>query len=235
MTTTPDANATHAIAEVQGIVRTYTMGEVEVHALRGVDVRFERGEYVAIMGPSGSGKSTFLNILGCLDTPTSGSYYLGGEDVAQLSDSELSDIRCRRLGFIFQSYNLIQQLSVIENIEVPLYYQGWTERDSFDRAVALAELVGLGDRLHHRPNELSGGQQQRVAIARAMSNDPLIILADEPTGNLDTSTGTEILALLDQLSAQGKTIVMVTHDDDVAQRAGRIVRFVDGLVVKDTG
>ena len=224
-----------AIAEVRDLVRTYRMGQVEVHALRGVNLRLERGEYVAIMGPSGSGKSTFLNIIGCLDTPTSGSYYLGGEDVAQLSDGELSDIRCRRLGFIFQSYNLIQQLSVAENIEVPLYYQGWAERDSFERAVALAELVGLGDRLDHRPNELSGGQQQRVAIARAMSNDPLIILADEPTGNLDSTTGREILALLDQLNARGKTLVMVSHDTQVAERAGRIIRFVDGLVVDDTG
>ena len=225
----------HAIAQVRDLVRTYVMGEVEVHALCGVNLGFERGEYVAIMGPSGSGKSTFLNILGCLDTPTSGAYYLGDDDVAQLTDGELSDIRCRRIGFVFQSYNLIQQLSVAENIEVPLYYQGWAERDSYDRAVALAELVGLGDRVDHRPNELSGGQQQRVAIARAMANDPLIILADEPTGNLDSATGKEILLLLDQLSTQGKTLVMVTHDTQVAQRAGRVVRFVDGLVVDDTG
>jgi putative ABC transport system ATP-binding protein len=202
------------LAEVRDITRTYRMA----------------GEYVAVMGPSGSGKSTFLNILGCLDTPTSGSYHLGGEDVARLSDAELSDIRSRHLGFIFQSYNLIQQLSVVENIEVPLYYQGWSERDSYDRAVALAEVVGLGDRLHHRPNELSGGQQQRVAIARAMANDPLIILADEPTGNLDTRTGREILTLIDGLNTRGKTIVMVTHDARVAERAGRVVRFRDGLL-----
>ena len=224
-----------AIADVRDITRTYVMGEVHVHALRGVTMALEQGEYVAIMGPSGSGKSTFLNILGCLDTPTGGSYYLGGEDVAQLSDAELSDIRCRRLGFIFQSYNLIQQLSVIENIAVPLYYQGWSERDSYDRSVALAEVVGLGDRIDHRPNELSGGQQQRVAIARAMSNDPLVILADEPTGNLDTTTGQEILELIDQLNAQGKTMVVVTHDARVADRAARIVRFRDGLIGEDTG
>jgi len=222
-----------AIAEVCDLVKTYRMGEVEVHALRGVSLAFEQGDYAAIMGPSGSGKSTFLNLIGCLDTPTAGSYYLGGQDVARLSDAELSAVRCRRLGFIFQSYNLIQQLSVVENIEVPLYYQGWSERRSFERAVELAELVGLGDRLFHRPAELSGGQQQRVAIARSMVNDPLIILADEPTGNLDSATGTEILALLDQLNGEGKTIVMVSHDLNVAQRAGRIVRFVDGQVVDD--
>jgi len=219
------------IAELRDLVKTYRMGEVEVHALRGVTLAFEEGDYVAVMGPSGSGKSTLLNLLGCLDTPTSGAYYLGGEDVAQLTDAELSAIRCRRLGFIFQSYNLIQQLSVVENIEVPLYYQGRSERDSYDRAVALAELVGLGDRLHHRPNELSGGQQQRVAIARAMANDPLVILADEPTGNLDTTTGRDILALIDQLNRRGKTIVMVTHDGEVAVRATRNVHLVDGQVV----
>jgi len=223
------------IAEVRDLVKTYKMGPVQVHALRGVSLAIQRGEYVAIMGPSGSGKSTFLNILGCLDTPTAGAYFLGGEDVARLSDPELSDVRCRRLGFIFQSYNLIQQLSVVENIEVPLFYQGWSARDSYRRAAAIAHLVGLGNRLHHRPAELSGGQQQRVAIARAMANDPLIILADEPTGNLDSSTGREILALLESLNAQGKTIIMVTHDREVAARAKRIVRFADGQIVDDSG
>jgi putative ABC transport system ATP-binding protein len=221
------------IAELRELSKTYQMGPTEVHALREVSLAFEKGDYVAIMGPSGSGKSTLLNILGCLDTPTSGSYYLGGEDVARLSDAELSDVRCRRLGFIFQSYNLIQQLSVLENIEVPLVYQGWSARDSHRRARALAHLVGLADRLHHRPAELSGGQQQRVAIARAMANDPLVVLADEPTGNLDTATGREILAMLDQLNARGKTILMVTHDPSVAQSAHRIVRLVDGRVVDD--
>jgi len=220
-----------AIAEVRDLVKTYQMGPVLVPALRGITLAIEPGAYVAIMGPSGSGKSTFLNILGCLDTPTSGSYFLGGEDVARLSDAELSDVRCRKLGFIFQSYNLIQQLSVLENIEVPLYYQGWSARDSHRRATALANLVGLGDRLHHRPSELSGGQQQRVAIARAMANDPLIILADEPTGNLDSATGQEILALLDELNERGKTMIMVTHDPAVAAKAHRIVRFRDGLIV----
>jgi putative ABC transport system ATP-binding protein len=211
------------------------MGMIEVPALRGIDAAFRPGEYVAIMGPSGSGKSTFLNLIGCLDTPTSGTYLLGGEDVSTLSDDELSAIRSERLGFIFQSYNLIQQLTVVENIEVPLYYQGWSEADSYDRAVELAERVGLGHRLDHRPNELSGGQSQRVAIARAMANDPLIILADEPTGNLDSKTGLEILDLLDELNAAGKTIVIVTHDENVAERATRQVIFGDGRIIDDTG
>ncbi len=222
------------IAELRSLVKTYQMGPTRVHALRGVSLAFEKGDYVAIMGPSGSGKSTLLNILGCLDTPTAGAYLLGGENVARLGDAALSDVRCRRLGFIFQSYNLIQQLSVVENIEVPLFYQGWSARDSHHRAAALGRLVGLGDRLYHRPNELSGGQQQRVAIARAMANDPLVVLADEPTGNLDTSTGREILAMLDQLNARGKTIIMVTHDQTIAGHAHRVVRMVDGRVVDDS-
>ncbi len=224
-----------AIAEVQDLVKIYYMGQVSVPALRGITLAINEGDYLAIMGPSGSGKSTFLNLLGCLDTPTRGSYFLGGQDVARLSDAQLSDIRCRRIGFIFQSYNLIQQLSVVENIEVPLYYQGWAARDSHQRAAALGELVGLGDRLTHRPNELSGGQQQRVAIARAMANDPLIILADEPTGNLDSATGEEILTLLDDLNQQGKTIISVTHDENVADRAHRIVRFADGKLANGDG
>ncbi len=224
-----------AIAELRNLSKTYQMGPTRVHALRGVSIAFEKGDYAAIMGPSGSGKSTLLNILGCLDTPTGGSYFLGGDDVAGLSDPQLSDIRCRRLGFIFQSYNLIQQLSVVENIEVPLFYQGWPARASRRRSTALARLVGLADRLHHRPSELSGGQQQRVAIARAMANDPLVVLADEPTGNLDSATGREILAMLDQLNAQGKTIIIVTHDNTIAARAHRVVRLVDGRVVDDRG
>jgi len=223
------------IAEVRDLTKVYVMGTNEVYALRNVSLSFARGEYVAIVGPSGSGKSTLLNILGCLDRPSSGQYFLGGEDVARFSDAHLSRIRSRRLGFVFQSYNLIQQLSVVENIEVPLYYQGCSERASYRRAVALARIVGLGARLHHRPTELSGGQQQRVAIARSMANNPLVILADEPTGNLDSATGAEILALLDQLNEQGKTIISVTHDAKIAARAKRTVRFVDGQVVEDTG
>jgi len=223
------------IAEVRELVKTYQMGATEVRALRGVTLSFEEGDYAAIVGPSGSGKSTLLNILGCLDIPTSGSYYLGGQDVSRLSDAQLSDLRSRRLGFIFQSYNLIQQLNVVENIEVPLYYQGWPERQSLERAVFLAGAVGLGNRLFHRPAELSGGQQQRVAIARALANDPLIILADEPTGNLDSATGREILNLLDRLNEQGKTLIVVTHDNKIAERARRVIRLADGMVVDDTG
>jgi len=223
------------IAEVRELVKTYQMGATEVRALRGVTLSFEEGDYAAIVGPSGSGKSTLLNILGCLDIPTSGSYYLGGQDVSRLSDAQLSDLRSRRLGFIFQSYNLIQQLNVVENIEVPLYYQGWPERQSLERAVFLAGAVGLGNRLFHRPAELSGGQQQRVAIARALANDPLIILADEPTGNLDSATGREILNLLDRLNEQGKTLIVVTHDNKIAERARRVIRLADGMVLDDTG
>jgi putative ABC transport system ATP-binding protein len=209
------------------------MGLVTVEALRGVSFHIEAGEYISIMGPSGCGKSTLLNLLGCLDRPTSGQYQLGGEDVSRLDDDALSAIRGRRLGFVFQSYNLIQQLSVVENIEVPLYYQGWPEEESLALATELARLVGLGDRLEHRPYELSGGQQQRVAIARALANDPLVILADEATGNLDSASGAEILALLDDLNRQGKTLIMVTHDEHVARRAKRAIRLRDGQVESD--
>jgi putative ABC transport system ATP-binding protein len=209
------------------------MGMVEVNALRGINLTIEEGEFIAIMGPSGSGKSTLLNILGCLDRPSFGQYVLGGEDISTLDDNALSDIRSRRLGFIFQSYNLIQQLNVLENIEVPLYYQGRSERESRHRAAELARVVGLSDRVRHKPSELSGGQQQRVAIARALANDPLTILADEPTGNLDSTTGQEILQMLDELSRRGKTLIMVTHEDDVAAHARRIIRLHDGLVESD--
>ena len=179
--------------------------DIEVMALDGVDIDIHQGEYVAIMGPSGSGKSTMLNLLGCLDRPTAGSYWLGGEDVAQMEDDSLSDVRGRRIGFIFQSYNLIAQLTVLENIQVPLFYQGKSMAESYDRCVELAQLVGLGERLTHRPNQLSGGQQQRVAIARSLVNDPLMILADEPTGNLDSKTGLEVLDLIDELSVPAWT------------------------------
>jgi putative ABC transport system ATP-binding protein len=211
------------------------MGMVEVNALRGIDLAIDEGEFIAVMGPSGSGKSTLLNIFGCLDRPSFGQYILGGDDISTLDDNALSDIRSRRIGFIFQSYNLIQQLNVLENIEVPLYYQGRSERDSKHRAMELARLVGLSDRAHHKPSELSGGQQQRVAIARALANDPLTILADEPTGNLDSTTGLEILQMLDELSRRGKTLIMVTHDDNIAAHARRIIRLRDGIVESDIG
>ncbi|HOJ34584.1 MAG TPA: ABC transporter ATP-binding protein [Candidatus Hydrogenedentes bacterium] len=224
----------NTIVRLEEITRTYQMGAVSVSALRGISLVFRAGEYIAIMGPSGCGKSTLLNILGCLDRPSTGRYYLGGLDVSQLKDDELSAIRGARIGFVFQSYNLIQQLSVLENIEVPLYYQGVPEKQSRERARYLAELVGLGERLDHKPNELSGGQQQRVAIARALANDPLIILADEPTGNLDTASGKEILAIFGDLHAQGKTLVLVTHSDEVAERAQRVVRLRDGKIEYDS-
>ncbi len=220
-----------AIVELKQLSKTYRMGEITVEALKEIDLIIEENEFYAVMGPSGSGKSTLLNILGCLDRPTSGCYFFDGEDVSAFTDDELSDIRNRKIGFIFQSYNLIAQLTVAENIEVPLFYQGWSETESLKKAVELATLVGLEDRLHHRPSELSGGQQQRVAIARALANDPLIILADEPTGNLDSATGREILALLERLYQQGKTVIMVTHDQNVALITQKTIHMNDGIIV----
>jgi putative ABC transport system ATP-binding protein len=222
-----------AIVTLDNLVKTYRMGPVTVEALRGLSLEFNAGEYISIMGPSGCGKSTLLNLLGCLDRPTTGRYLLGGDDVSQMDDDRLSTVRGARLGFIFQSYNLIQQLSVVENIEVPLYYQGWTEEESRARAVELARRVGLEHRLDHKPFELSGGQQQRVAIARALVNDPLVLLADEPTGNLDSSSGQEILRVFDDLHAQGKNIIMVTHDETTARRAERTIRLKDGRLESD--
>ncbi len=222
-----------ALVSLQRVTKTYRMGETTLNALSEIDFEISRGEYVAIMGPSGCGKSTLLNVLGCLDRPSSGTYRLGGQDVSTLDDDALSAIRGAHLGFIFQSYNLIQQLNVLENIEVPLYYQGFGAAESRKRAQALAERVGLGARLYHKPMELSGGQQQRVGIARALVNDPLVLLADEPTGNLDSSSGKEILNLFDELRAQQKTIIMVTHDQDIGTRAGRVIRLRDGKVEED--
>jgi len=219
-----------AIVAIENLCKTYQLGSVQLPALRDMDLEIEEGQYVAVMGPSGSGKSTLLNLLGCLDHPTSGHYRLAGQDVSTLDDNELSMIRCSQIGFIFQSYNLIAQLNVIENIEVPMFYQGSSEEASVERASQLAIMVGLGDRLKHRPAELSGGQQQRVAIARALANDPVIILADEPTGNLDSESGTEILTILDDLHRKGKTIIAVTHDEGIAAHAGRIIRLFDGRI-----
>ena len=227
-------SAESAIIRIEGVEKRYQLGdEVEVRALRGVDLDVSAGSYLAIMGPSGSGKSTLLNLLGCLDRPSAGRYYLGGEDVSQMPDDALSEARGRKIGFIFQSYNLIAQLTVIENIQVPLLYQGKDVRAYHDHCLKLAELVGLGDRLHHRPNQLSGGQQQRVAVARSLVNDPLMILADEPTGNLDSKTGQEVLELIDRLNQDGKTIILVTHDDRVASRAHRIIHMKDGLIDRE--
>ena len=219
-----------AIVDIRNLSKVYQLGTFEVSALRDFDLDIEQGQYIAIMGPSGSGKSTLLNVLGCLDTPSSGIYNLAGEDVSSLDDNELSAIRGSRIGFIFQSYNLIAQLNVIENIEVPMYYQGVGEHKSFARAKELAEMVGLGDRLKHRPSELSGGQQQRVAIARSLANDPVIILADEPTGNLDSESGAEILSILNDLHQRGKTLIVVTHDENIANQAERIIHLLDGRI-----
>lgn len=233
----PESSPEHSpralATRIDSLVKSYVLKSETVHALRGVSFDVPEGDYVAIMGPSGSGKSTLLNMLGCLDQPTSGNLYLGEDNIAAMSDDQLADIRSRRIGFVFQSYNLIQQLTVVENIQVPLYYQGKLGAEQRRKAVELAEEVGLGDRLDHRPNQLSGGQQQRVAIARSLVNDPYFILADEPTGNLDSVTTDEILALFDQLNGEGRTIILVTHEDDVAERARRIVRLKDGSLYSD--
>ena len=218
------------VIHIEGLEKAYRLGEVRIHALRGIDLAIEAGSFVAIMGASGSGKSTLLNLLGCLDRPTAGRYFLNGDDVSQMDDDQLSAVRGKRLGFIFQAYNLIDQLTVVENIQVPLFYQRIDLRESYERCAALARTLGLGERLEHRPNQLSGGQQQRVAIARSLVNDPVMILADEPTGNLDSTTGGEILELIVELNGKGKTIVLVTHDDKVAARAHRIIRMKDGRI-----
>ncbi len=218
------------IVRLENARKIYQMGAEQVHALDGVNIEFQKGSFWAIMGPSGSGKSTMMNVLGCLDRLTSGSYYLDGQDVSRLDDDSLSDFRLRYLGFVFQSFNLIPQLTVHRNIELPLYYLGWDADRGAERARELAEVVGLKDRLNHRPTELSGGQMQRVAIARALANDPQIIFADEPTGNLDSATGIQIMQLLTQLNRQGKTIIMVTHEPDIAAYAGHRLHMMDGMI-----
>lgn len=221
------------VARLEDIRKTYHMGTQSVEVLHGISLDFYGGDYISIMGPSGCGKSTLMNILGCLDQPTSGKYYLDNEDTSRMQDNELSAIRGARLGFVFQSYNLIHQLNVLENIEMPLFYRGFSEAESHARAMELAERVGLADRVDHKPFELSGGQQQRVAIARALAVDPLIILADEPTGNLDSKSGAEILKLFDELHSMGRTLIMVTHSDELAERTARSIRLRDGEVESD--
>jgi len=225
-------NAPNAI-EVHDVTKTYKSGSLEVQALRGVTFTIARGEYVAIMGPSGSGKSTLMNVLGCLDRATSGTYRLDGVDVSALDDNALAQIRLKKLGFIFQGFNLLARTDAIKNVALPLFYAGVPPRERTAAAMKQLAEVGLGDRGKHKPNELSGGQQQRVAIARALVNDPAVLLADEPTGNLDSKTSVEILALFERLNAAGRTIIMVTHDENVASHAKRVLRVLDGLIVAD--
>ncbi|KAA2264836.1 ABC transporter ATP-binding protein [Solihabitans fulvus] len=223
------------VIEVTGLTKTYGSGPNAVHALRGVDLTVWPGEYLAIMGASGSGKSTLLNMLGCLDVPTSGSYKLDGIDVGDFEERQLSLVRNRKIGFVFQSFNLIPRTTALANVELPLVYSGMRRKQRRERAFAALELVGLADRAQHLPNELSGGQQQRVAVARALVTGPAMVLADEPTGNLDSASSAEVLGVFDRLNASGRTIVMITHEDDVAHHASRLIRVVDGRVATTVG
>jgi putative ABC transport system ATP-binding protein len=222
-----------SVIAISGLAREFQMGDEVVRALRGIDLTVERGEYLAITGPSGSGKTTLMNIIGCLDTPTRGSYRLDGENTDELEDDELADIRNRKIGFVFQSFNLLPRASALDNVALPMVYAGATRRERRDAARRALERVHLAERTDHRPDQLSGGQRQRVAIARAMVNEPAILLADEPTGNLDQKTGAEIITLFEELNAQGMTVVLVTHDPEVAKRTHRRVRIVDGLIESD--
>ena len=222
-----------ALIQVRDVWKTYQVGEQQVHALRGLSMEIGQGEYTALMGPSGSGKSTLMNMLGCLDTPTSGRYHLAGEDVGTLDDNALADIRNRRIGFVFQTFNLMPRYTALENVALPLVYASASKADREARAREILEQVGLGDRMDHRPNELSGGQRQRVAVARALVNRPDLLLADEPTGNLDTKTSVEIMALFDEIHAAGNTVVLITHEEDIAAYARRVVRLRDGVVAAD--
>ncbi|MFT6320158.1 MAG: putative ABC transport system ATP-binding protein [Granulosicoccus sp.] len=221
------------IITVKELRKTYIMGVEEIHALKNVSVNIKKNEYVALMGPSGSGKSTLMNLLGCLDTPSSGNYFLNDIDVSQMTDGELAEVRNKEIGFVFQTFNLLPRLSALNNVALPLVYAGLGKRARMEKAAKALNAVGLGDRMDHKPNELSGGQRQRVAIARALVNDPAIILADEPTGNLDTKTSIEIMEILERLHEQGNTIIVVTHEPDIAEHAHRIIRLRDGLVESD--
>jgi len=227
------AGPSEVAIRIEGLRKDYVLGAEVVHALRGVDLVVDRNEYIAIMGPSGSGKSTLMNLIGCLDTPTAGEYWLNGHAVSQLTDDELAHIRNREIGFVFQTFNLLPRATALHNVELPLVYAGVSAKDRRDRAGRMLEMVGLGDRMTHRPSELSGGQRQRVAIARALINNPAILLADEPTGNLDSQTGAEIMALFDTLHSQGQTIVLVTHELDIAQHARRQIFLKDGVIERD--
>ncbi len=222
------------LIEISNLCRDFTIGNVIVRALQGVNVTIQQGEYVALMGPSGSGKSTLMNILGCLDTPTSGHYILNNQDVSNLSDNELAEIRNKEIGFVFQTFNLLARSTALENVALPLVYAGIGKTERIEKATNVLTSVGLADRMTHKPNELSGGQRQRVAVARALVNNPSIILADEPTGNLDTKTSYEIMELFENIHKQGNTIVIVTHEEDIARRAKRIIRMRDGIVESDS-
>jgi putative ABC transport system ATP-binding protein len=221
------------VIDIKNVTKVYQMGEVEVHALRGVSLQIENGEFLTIMGPSGSGKSTLMNVLGCLDSPTEGSYALHGQDVSRLSDTQLAHIRNKEIGFVFQQFNLLPRTSALHQVELPLMYAGLGAHERHERARAALEAVGLGDRVQHKPDELSGGQQQRVAIARALVTQPSIIMADEPTGNLDTRSGNEVLRLFQELNEQGITVIFVTHDPEIAEHSRRIIHIRDGLLERD--
>ena len=221
---------TRSLIEIDGVTKRYKLGEQVVYALNGVNLNIERGEYTALMGPSGSGKSTLMNIIGCLDSPTEGTFFLNNKEVSKMSDSALSEVRNTEIGFVFQTFNLLNRLNAIENVSLPLVYAGIPKKEREERAKEVLDKVGLGDRMSHKPNELSGGQRQRVAVARALINNPSILLADEPTGNLDTQTSHEIMALFEEIHSAGNTIVLVTHEEDIAQHAKRIIRLRDGVV-----
>lgn len=222
------------VIEIRDIIRDFKLGQETVHVLKGIDLDIKRGEYVAIMGPSGSGKSTLMNLLGCLDTPTAGSYMLNGNDVSQMTDDELADIRNTEIGFVFQTFNLLPRTTALDNVALPMIYAGQSKKAREERASEVLTDVGLADRMDHKPNQLSGGQRQRVAVGRALVNKPSIILADEPTGNLDSKTGTEIMALFDEIHAKGNTVIMVTHEEDIAAHAKRVIRLRDGIIESDT-
>jgi putative ABC transport system ATP-binding protein len=225
---------TDAILQLRGITRDFKLGAQTVHVLKGIDLDISKNEYVALMGPSGSGKSTLMNLLGCLDTPTSGTYELNGTDVSSLNDNALAEIRNSEIGFVFQTFNLLPRSTALENVALPLVYAGLSKEERLARAAEVLEQVGLADRMDHRPNQLSGGQRQRVAVARALVNKPALILADEPTGNLDSKTSIEIMKLFDDIQAAGNTVVLVTHEEDIAQHAKRVIRLVDGNIDSDT-